>query len=111
MAFNRFSSKPSQRLQKAEGTSQRPGCGAKVVRHGVVAASAQRFANPEGLGSLRAVPQHRQEIQADQMRNSPLVRTCRFVSESPAEHARGCQLRREPALDQRAARRGRLLGK
>lgn len=64
MAFNCFSSKPSQCLQKAEGASQRPGCGAKVARHGAVAAPAQKFANPEGLGALRAVPQHRQKIQA-----------------------------------------------
>jgi hypothetical protein len=60
---------------------------------------------------LRAVPQHRQEIQADQMRDPLLVGTRPFVSQLTAEHARGRQRRLEAALGRRFPPGDRQLAK
>ena len=60
---------------------------------------------------LRAVPQHRQEIQADQMRDPLFVRSRPFMSQLTAEHARGRQRRREAAPGRRFPPGDRQLAK
>lgn len=47
---------------------------------------------------LRTVPQHRQEIQADQMRDPPLIRAGPLVAQLTTKHPRRHQCRREAAL-------------
>lgn len=49
--------------------------------------------------SLRAVPQHRQEIQTDEMGDALLIPWGLFALELTAQHAGRCQLRRELGLD------------
>lgn len=50
---------------------------------------------------LRAVPQHRQQIQADEMRNALFLLGRLLAPELTAQHAGRCQFRREPGLDHR----------
>jgi hypothetical protein len=52
--------------------------------------------------SLRPVPQHRQKIQADQMRDAPFLAGRLLTPELTAEYAGRGQFRREPALDRRS---------
>ena len=50
---------------------------------------------------LRAVPQHRQEVQTDEMRDALLIPWGLFALELTAQHAGRCQLRRVLGLDYR----------
>ena len=63
------------------------------------------------MRSLRMVRQHRQESQADQMRDPLLLRARPLVSQFTAEHARRCQRRREAALGHRIPPGDRHLAK
>lgn len=63
------------------------------------------------LLSLRTLPQHRQETQADQMRDALLLRAWLFVPQLTAEHARRLDLRREAAPSHRIPPGDRRLAK